>query len=245
MSEPDLNAPDDLDLVAGEYVLGTLPSTERATLAARRHREPAVDQAIKAWELRFGPLHESVPEQTPPPDLKQRVLDRIGELLVPASAKSAQVIALKRSLSRWRGIAIGTSAMAAALTGVTIYQTLIPTLQKTNAFVAVLQKDAASPAFLMTVDVLKRTFNVRQVAAPRQAGKSYELWLIAENLGAPRSLGLVGELTGPTRPQLANYAPTDIQAATYAVTLEAEGGSSSGAPTGPVLYAGKLIQTLP
>jgi anti-sigma-K factor RskA len=36
-----------------------------------------------------------------------------------------------------------------------------------------------------------------------------------------------------------------LNAATYAVSLEPEGGSPSGAPTGPVLYTGKLIQATP
>ncbi len=242
MIETDNNAEDDLDLVAAEYVLGTLPAVERATIADRRLRQPELNQAIAAWETQFGPLHELVPEQTPPADLKVKLLSQIDATNASAIRPTAQIITLRRSVSRWRGIATGTSAIAATLTGFTVYQTLTPPVQS-NSFVAVLQKDAASPAFLMTVDVANRTFNVRQVAAPRQAGKSYELWFVSEKLGAPKSLGLVGELTGPSKPQLAAYAPSDIQGATYAVTLEPEGGSPSGSPTGPVLYAGKLLQT--
>ena len=33
--------------------------------------------------------------------------------------------------------------------------------------------------------------------------------------------------------------------ATYAVSLEPEGGSPTGLPTGPVLFTGKLIQATP
>ena len=39
-----MTATDDIDVLAGEYVLGTLPAAERATVAARRGREPAVRQ---------------------------------------------------------------------------------------------------------------------------------------------------------------------------------------------------------
>ena len=43
-------------------------------------------------------------------------------------------------------------------------------------------------------------------------------------------------------PTLAAYSPQMIEQATLAVSLEPEGGSPTGAPTGPVLFAGKLIQ---
>ncbi len=38
---------EDLDGLAGEYVLGTLDADERAAVAARRLREPALDMAIR------------------------------------------------------------------------------------------------------------------------------------------------------------------------------------------------------
>ena len=45
------------------------------------------------------------------------------------------------------------------------------------------------------------------------------------------------------RPSLAAYKPDVIKDATFAVSLEPEGGSPTGAPTGPVVFAGKLIPT--
>ena len=44
---------------------------------------------------------------------------------------------------------------------------------------------------------------------------------------------------------LANYDAVTINRATYAVSLEPEGGSPTGSPTGPVLYTGKLLQATP
>jgi anti-sigma-K factor RskA len=43
----------------------------------------------------------------------------------------------------------------------------------------------------------------------------------------------------------AEYDPVTINRATYAVSLEPQGGSPTGAPTGPVLYSGKLVQATP
>ena len=60
-------------------------------------------------------------------------------------------------------------------------------------------------------------------------------------------LGIVGLVAYAVsqRAQLATYQPGDIATATYAITLEAEGGSPTGKPTGPVLFAGKLVPKAP
>jgi anti-sigma-K factor RskA len=112
-------------------------------------------------------------------------------------------------------------------------------------FVAVLQKDAASPAFILTVDLAAKSFNVRSVSAEPQPGKSYELWLVSDKFPAPKSLGLLGPGTFNTRRSLAPYDPALVSNATFAVSVEPQGGSPSGLPTGPVVYAGKLIQAPP
>ena len=45
--------PDD-DFAAAEDALGTLDASERARLAARRLREPELDEAIRGWEAAIG-----------------------------------------------------------------------------------------------------------------------------------------------------------------------------------------------
>ena len=77
-------SPDD-DFMAAEYALGTLDAGERATLAARRLREPELDEAIRGWEVRLGPLAEAVPEIEPPRDLLPAIEARIrgGSLGAP------------------------------------------------------------------------------------------------------------------------------------------------------------------
>lgn len=231
---------DDIDGVAGEYVLGTLDAAERAAVAARRQRELALDAAITAWEQRLSALISAVPEVTPPDDLFAKIQMRISGSSRPATA--ADITTLNRRVSFWRNSAAIASALAASLIVFIGVQELAPKPPSRN-LVAVLQKDAASPAFLVSVDVDNRLMTVRPVAAKREAGKSYELWLVHDSLGAPKSLGLIDEPTAMQRPTLAAYKPDVIEAATYAVSLEPEGGSTTGAPTGPVVFAGKLIPT--
>src|SRR4029077_13373052 len=64
-----------------------------------------------------------------------------------------------------------------------------------------------------------------------------------DRLPAPRALGGVGE-GDFAKPALAGYDPAVISNATYAVSLEPEGGSPNGKPT-EVLFAGKLVESVP
>lgn len=112
-------------------------------------------------------------------------------------------------------------------------------------FVAVLQQNASTPAFILTVDTDSKNFTVRRVGATPAPGKSYELWLVSDKLQRPRSLGVIGGSDFTIRPGLAAYDNETINKATYAVTIEPEGGSPTGVATGPIVYTGKLIESVP
>jgi anti-sigma-K factor RskA len=112
-------------------------------------------------------------------------------------------------------------------------------------YVAVLQKEGGSPAFILTVDAATKNFTVRKVGGAADPGKSFELWLISDKLPRPRSLGVIGDGDFTARPVLASYDTDTIKTATYAVTLEQAGGSPDGNPHSAPVYTGKLIETVP
>ena len=121
-----------------------------------------------------------------------------------------------------------------------------PARSQQDRLVAVLQQEPTSPAFLLTLDTRNRTLTVRRVSATPEAGRSYQLWLIAKQLPNPRSLGVVGENEFTQRALPANYdLDTPLRTASYAVSLEPAGGSPSNGPTGPVLFTGKAVDSLP
>jgi hypothetical protein len=189
----------------------------------------------------------------------------------PQADQRARVVLLTRRVRRWQEFGAALATLAAAVAAVFVTSLARPDLmpeklrprpkvvevikvvetppeklpERPNRFTAVLQRDAASPAFILTVDLADRTMTVRRVTADNPVGKSYELWLVSNQFPAPRSLGVVqsGEFTQPA--QLASFEPQTIRDATFAISLEPEGGSPTGSATGPVLWAGKLIETIP
>jgi anti-sigma-K factor RskA len=112
-------------------------------------------------------------------------------------------------------------------------------------YVAVLQREGGSPAFILTVDGATRNFWVRKVGASAEPGKSFELWLISDKLQRPRSLGVIGGGDFTARPVLASYDTDTVKNATYAVTIEQAGGSPDGIPHSAPVFTGKLIETVP
>ena len=233
-------SPDD-DFAAAEYALGTLGASERAALAARRLREPELDEAIRAWEARLAPLAEAAPEIEPPRNLLPAIEARIRGAAPPASANAA-VAALRRSVALWRTSAIAATVLAAVLAiGIAGREMSRPSSPR--EYVAILQKDAGSPAIEVTVNLDRRELTVRPVAARAPPGKAYELWIIDAKLGAPRSLGVIGE--SKRAANLSAYDPSVVENATYAVTVEPPGGSPDGKPSGPPVFVGKLIPVEP
>jgi anti-sigma-K factor RskA len=181
-------------------------------------------------------------------------------------ADNSNVIRLTGRLRRWRNVASFTSAIAAALVAMLALQVYQPELLpdgirpkprtqvveiKTPSppaaaqYVALLQKDAGSPAFILTVDAATKNFTVRKVGAQPEPGKSYELWIVSDKLQRPRSLGVIGGNDFTARPVLSSYDADLVNQATYAVSVEPEGGSPTAAPTGPIVFTGKLIETVP
>ncbi|MFZ2158519.1 MAG: anti-sigma factor [Bradyrhizobium sp.] len=202
-----------------------------------------------------------LPEAPPPPPAAPEVSEPA------APVDTSNVIRLSAQARRWRNIATLTTAMAAALVAMIATQLYQPDLlpdglrpkvrtrvvevktpvvpTPSAQYVALLQKDSGSPAFILTVDGTTKNFTVRRVGATPEPGKSYELWLVSDKLQRPRSLGVIGGNDFTMRPALASYDTDTVNKATYAVTVEPEGGSPTGVATGPIVFTGKLIESVP
>jgi len=179
----------------------------------------------------------------------------------PKVQRSAEIIYLTREARRWRGFTVAMSAIAALLAiyigveqfapGLLPLSRQSPTAVATRTnpsgarLVAVLQQEPNAPAFLLTVELQSRTLTVRRLTAAPDTDRSYELWLIPNKSASPHSLGLVGTDEFTTRPIPASFDVGAMRGASYAVSLEPAGGSTSGAPTGPILFTGKMVESVP
>src|SRR4051794_6287990 len=248
---------------AWEYRLGVLNQ-----MVGSVEPRPIVWENIRAAVGHSGPQVSSVlPEaQQPPPPVADVEAETAPVAAEASGAESSNVIQLSERLRRWRNVARFATAAAAALIAMLALQVYQPDLLpdgirpkprtqvvevKTPAppaaaqYVALLQKDAGSPAFILTVDAATKNFTVRKVGAQPEPGKSYELWIVSDKLQRPRSLGVIGGNDFTARPVLSSYDADLVNKATYAVSLEPEGGSPTAAPTGPIVFTGKLIETVP
>jgi RNA polymerase sigma-70 factor, ECF subfamily len=185
----------------------------------------------------------------------------------PAASGKNNIIDFVRGFRYWREGTIVAGTVAATLAGfvatsavapdampaplrprpqvVEVVKTQVVKPEALPRFVAVLQQNNTSPAFILSVDIEGRSLTVRRVAADTQAGKSYELWLVSDRFPKPQSLGVVGDTDFAVDNKLTAYDAATITGATYAVSLEPEGGSPTGVATGPILWTGKLVQALP
>ena len=251
---------------AWEYRLGVLNQ-----MVGSVEPRPIVWENIRAAVGHSGPqapmaLPEAPQPQPPPP--VAAVEAQAAPATEVSGADSPNVIQLSGRLRRWRNIASFATAAAAALiamlalqvyqpdllpegirpkprTQVVEVKTPAPPVQPSAQYVALLQRDGGSPAFILTVDAATRNFTVRKVGAEPEPGKSFELWLISDRLPQPRSLGVIGGSDFTARPVLADFDAGTINSALFAVTVEQAGGSPDGKPHSAPVFTGKLIETVP
>ncbi len=228
---------DDLDMLVAEFVLGTLPAREREYVETRRREDPEVEALILQWEERLGRLAEETEPVQPSPALFAKIekaLDRI-ESTPREAAETSNVVALHSQLNRWRWSTAIASVAALVLMAILVFQPQ-PSPQ-TQSFVAVFQHNDEQPAFLLTVDLKEQRLNIRPVTAEPRPGKSYQLWIKADELGPnPRSVGVLGNDFTLDEGALRNYDPALLKEATFGISVEPEGGSPTGQPTGPAIH---------
>lgn len=213
---------DDLNDLAGEYVLGTLAGVERVAFEGRLRRDTAAMRAVAQWALHLQPLADAVTPAIPAPQLWQRIERELG-----LTSKS------KSRAPMWIAAAVAAAIVAIAFLFPDFYMK-----PDVNSVAQLASPAGGEPAFVVSVLDDQQKLLIRAASAPAQPNNSYELWVVPQT-GAPISLGVV-EQTGETERDVAeNVRPLLAIGGTLAVSLEPAGGSPTGAPT-TVMYVGAL-----
>jgi anti-sigma-K factor RskA len=214
--------PENLDLLAAEYVIGTLQGAARRSFERRQRRDPFVGRRVAAWEERFAQLSLGLAPVAPSPAVWQAIGQRIGA----------------RPQGRW-------FALAAAAALITVFTFGWIVWQETRPPQATATLASEQGAALWRVELTARgdeleVATVGAVSVP--SDRARELWALPEG-AAPVSLGLM-PATGEIRLALDERQRAALAAATnVAVSDEPTGGSPTGAPTGAVLYVAKIART--
>lgn len=229
---------EDFEALAADYVLGTLDEAERHRAAALTESDPAFARLVDAWSRRLAPIQAAIPPVEPPPQLWQRI-----EAALPRQAAAQARITSGETLwdriGFWRWWSLGASAAAAALAFYVATTELGPKAE--DRFVAVLNSGDQQPAWLVTVDVKAGNLTIRPLLDVAAANQDYELWIITGPETPPRSLGLLDQDRELAIPISLDVRQAAAKVPALAVSLEPAGGSTTGLPTGPVLFQGALL----
>jgi len=216
--------PDILDLLAAEFVLGTLIGAARRRFARWRDDDPFVERRARAWEDRLAGLAFRLEPVAPHPGTWTSIERRIG----PARQDP------------WRALAAAAVAVAVMGLGWFLWQqwTMAPPRAQ-----AVIATEAGESLWRVELAADGRHVEVRTIGAVRYPDqRSLELWALSAE-AAPVSLGLM-PASGRVRLALDQRQRAAISAAAnVAVSEEPRGGSPTGAPTGPVLYIAAIARS--
>jgi len=246
MSETDdnLSPEESRRLLPAEYVLGVLGASERHEFAARLAREPDLAREVAFWEDRLGGLAKDITPVAPSVATWSRIERAIAQPATtaptPVQTATPQRTGLWQSVAFWRGLGLGSSAIAAASVATLAYLGLAAQRPVARPpFVATLGQSSGQPGFVAAIGSDGQSMIIVPASLLATDQMSFELWLIPSG-GMPHSLGLIAagqpvRLTLP--PALVSQVNTET---TLAVTREPLGGSPTGQPTSTPIAIGKL-----
>lgn len=216
------------ELLAGEYVLGTLHGRARKRFKRWLEEDTRLGWLVEDWEQRLDTLTLAAPAVKPRPEIWRALKRRTQPV------KQKRSFGLWENLMFWRSLGFTTTALALSLL---LYIGFMPS---PAAYIVVLNDNSAKPAWLVSLYPNRITIKTQrlQSLAP---GKSFELWMLPERGQKPRSLGLIPASGRRTLylPEWASQLPVSAQG--LAVSIEPQGGSPTGEPTGPVPYQGPVL----
>ena len=234
-----------LNALAAEYVVGTLRGKARTRYQKLMMQYQAVSDATAQWEQYLTGFAETLPPVAPPDDVWESIQVKLGHKAAnnanvasdtKPSSKPGEVIDFeKEKQKRWKNLSFISTAAAMVLAVLLFVMQPVPTPEVSH--IAVVNNADSTP--LWVIEVSDTTMNVKVTDAfVALADKDYELWMVPANGEAPISLGLMPEVNGDTR--VTPDILLDQSIAALAVSLEAPGGSVTGAPT-EVLYIAPIV----
>ena len=227
--------------LAAEYVLGTMSAHARRRFSLCLKESPALRRAVSEWEKRLTPLALALPEIEPPSRVWPVIESRIR------SGRQAAPGFLER-LSFWRLSSIASGLVALVLLFLVVLPgPEAPPAEAPRMVVVMNDLKTRNPAMTASWEAGKpgkRAIRIRVIGHAEMApGTAWELWILPGENQNPVSLGLITTHDTQTLIVPETLAAKLDKAQGLAMSVEPAGGSPTGLPTGPVLYAGPVVET--
>lgn len=231
--------------LAGEYVVGTLHGAARRRFEAlcRRPEGAQLQYERRAWETCLEPLNRNL-RPLPPPETAwiglERRIGRRTETVVAMPARARR----ETFLRTWAWLATAASVVLAVLLVRVTERTAVAPVggQATISapYVAALRMPNSDMQFSVAVSPERGDMTVVASGSyPALGAHSLELWWMSAK--GPVPIGLL-----PTSGRGAMPLPSGLRGkpgeVRLAVSLEPQGGSPTGKPTGPVLDVARAIR---
>ena len=197
---------------------------------------------LEQW---LAPLDQRSGQRTPPPELLDEIMEDIRR---DAAEHSVAVEPARHGVNRaWRSAALAAFALAVVaggshLVGPWAGSGAQPRDNEQLPLVATLTDDQAPELIAIVYDPARQRIVARLTNIDVPSTQSLQLWLIRDGDAGPRSLGVLDPIEGDT-----DRVPLDLEERlrsgtdVLAVSLEARGGTREGAPQGPVLFSGSVV----
>ncbi|HDZ57286.1 MAG TPA: anti-sigma factor [Pseudomonas xinjiangensis] len=235
-----ISTDDNDDLQLAEYALGVLETEERQVVERALIADPDYARRLAGWQEHLAPMINDISEATPPDYVWTRISDSLGEPpRATKDAREANKPGFWDSLALWRWFS--AAGLAAALVmGVMLLTSVPDEIEPQPVLTAALQLESGQTVFTATLDAQRQSLVVVPAGEIDLDGREAELWLIAGD-EPPQSLGLL-PINAPARLNIPDELLALAQAqSVFAISLEPQGGSPTGLPTGPVIAQGQLV----
>ncbi len=222
----------EIEAIADEYVLGLLEIAEASSVEAEMERDAGLKAAVASSRERFLLLDTSIEPATVDQTMWQRIESALPEQQTPAPAPSPSA-ANDNNGKGWRTAAIASFAATVLLVAGLAFSLM----RSVEPIVIAVLLNEAGEVQAVVEDFGNKDATIRLLADIQvPENKTIQVWTLPSKEMGPVSLGLIEGLHSARLDGAALPLPKDNQL--YEITLEQQGGSPTGRPTGPILAKG-------
>jgi len=225
------------DLLASNYVMGTLRGQARKRFETLFREDEAIAQRVRQWEEKLQPVH-TITESVAP---KKNTWAKISGAISQTSNQMVEALMSRLRFYKFlSAFAVAFSLVMGVFTFLSV--TTVDSQEKIN-YVAVLKSEADQPMMVATLKKTGRSLALDLLQKPKiEQENDIQLWTISKEDGSYKSLGIIN-VEKRVELQLTKPEWGMIKDAEYLiVSVENKGGSTTGLPSSKVISKGLCVK---